>query len=67
MITALSILYMYIVIAIFVAFAVGGGAVTVNKDSTVQILAEEAQPIERFDKQVSIVTSVQNSRPFLTL
>lgn len=58
---------MYIVIAIFVAIAVGGGAVTVNKDSTVQILAEEAQPIERFDKQVSIVTSVQNSRPFLTL
>ena len=36
-------------------FLVGGGAVTVNKDSTVQVLAEEAQPLDRFDKEVTIV------------
>ncbi|KAH3731204.1 ATP synthase subunit delta, mitochondrial-like [Dreissena polymorpha] len=30
---------------------VSSGAITVNNDSTVQLLAEEAHPLERFDKQ----------------
>jgi len=33
--------------------------VTVNPDSTVQLLAEEAHPLERFDKEVSRVISSQ--------
>ena len=33
-------------------FAVSGGTVTVNDDSTVQILAEEAVPVENLDRQV---------------
>lgn len=36
-----------------VIFTVSSGSVTVNKDSSVQVLAEEAHPIDRFDRDVS--------------
>ena len=36
-------------------FTVSSGSVTVNADSSVQILAEEAHPLERFDAEVSWV------------
>ena len=32
--------------------SVSSGAVTVNADCTVQVLAEEAHPLDRFDAQV---------------
>ena len=32
--------------------AVSSGSVTVNADSSVQILAEEAHPLDRFDAEV---------------
>ncbi|EDO40593.1 predicted protein [Nematostella vectensis] len=34
-------------------YFVSSGAVTVNADSTVQILAEEAHPLDRFDVQAA--------------
>ena len=34
------------------------GAVTINADSSVQILAEEAFPIDRLDAQVGVIYSV---------
>ena len=33
-------------------FTASSGTVTINADSTVQILAEEAHPLDRFDPQV---------------
>ena len=33
--------------------AASSGTVTINADSTVQILAEEAHPLDRFDQQVN--------------
>jgi len=38
----------------YILFSVSSGTVTVNKDSTVQILAEEAHPLDRFDEQVIV-------------
>lgn len=37
-------------------FPASSGTVTINADSTVQILAEEAHPIDRFDPQVCHLT-----------
>ena len=33
-------------------YTASSGTVTINADSTVQILAEEAHPLDRFDPQV---------------
>ena len=35
--------------------AVSSGSVTINEDSSVQVLAQEAVPVEKLDAQVSIL------------
>jgi hypothetical protein len=39
-------------------FVVSSGSVTVNPDASVQVLAEEAHPLERIDKEVHHTTPV---------
>lgn len=40
-------------IKIFLSASVSSGSVTINDDSSVQVLAEEAHPVDRFDPAVS--------------
>lgn len=40
-----------------VCFAVSSGSITVNADSSVQLLAEEAFPLDQLDVAVSITNS----------
>ena len=37
-------------------FVVSSGSVTVNPDASVQVLAQEAHPLERLDKEVHHTT-----------
>ena len=43
---------MNFILAFFCCFAASSGIVTINADATVQILAEEAVPLEKLDAQV---------------
>lgn len=47
---------LYGIMAILVVFVVSSGSITVNADSSVQILAEEACLLEDIDVQVCVYT-----------
>lgn len=46
---------------VFLFYTVSSGSVTVNADSSVQLLAEEAVPLDHLDVAVSIMSTLLHS------